>query len=104
MTESRRTRLPCWDPRDSRRVQDKFKSLAFLATYQFSPIDEDDERSGRYPLPGSDGGTTPDVIHPAVEISPPEAVRRRTVTGRGMAAEFVESAGQRKIQDRKSVV
>ena len=98
MTESRPTRPPFWDPRNSLLAQDKFKSLAFLATYRFSPIDEDDEWPARDPL--RDGGTTPDVIHPAVEISPPEAVRRRTVTGRGMAAEFVESASQPKIQYR----
>jgi len=100
MTESRPPRPPFRDPRDSLRVQDKFKSLTFLATHQFSPIDGDDEWPAPDPLRGSGGGTTPDVIHPAIEISPPEAVRRRTVTGCGMAAEFVESASQRKIQYR----
>src|SRR5262249_19062518 len=98
MTESRPTRLPSWDPRDSLRGRDKLKSLAFLATHQFSPIDGNDERSASEPVRRSDAHATLDVIHPKVEISPPEAVTRRTVTARGMAAEFVESAGQWKIQ------
>ena len=41
-----------------------------------------------------------DVIHPAVEIWPPEGVTRRTMTGRGMAAEFVQSTSRHKIQYR----
>lgn len=100
MTESRPSRPPSCDLRDSPQARSKPRSLAFLATCQFSPIDRTDELSGPDPLRGTDASTTPDVIHPAVEISPPEAVRRRTVTGRGMTAELVETASQRKIQFR----
>ena len=91
MTENWPSRPPFWGPSHSLRVLDKFNSLAFPATSQSSPVDEDDEPPAL---------TTPDVIHPAVEIWPPEAVTRRTVTARGMAAEFVESGSQRKIQYR----
>jgi AraC family transcriptional regulator len=91
MTESWPTDPLFCDPR---------KSLAFPPTSQFSRIDEDDEQSNPDALRGWDSGSTPEVIHPAIEISPPEAVRRRIVTGRGMAVEFVESASQHQIQYR----
>ena len=102
MTESWPPRPSFWHPRDSLRVQDqdKLKSLAFLATHQFSPVDGNDEWSAPDPLRGLNGSATRDAIHAAIEISPPDAVRRRTVTGSGMAAELVESASQRKIQYR----
>jgi len=80
--------------------RDKFKPLGFLASHPYSPISADDERSDSDPPRGWDGGMRAAAIHPAVEISPPEAVRRRTVTGRGMAAEFVQSMSLRKIQYR----
>src|SRR5262245_14082662 len=43
---------------------------------------------------------TADVIHTAVEICPPEAVRRRTMTAHGMAAELVHSTSRTKITYR----
>src|SRR5215467_4864835 len=48
----------------------------------------------------SDGDATPDLVHPAVTISPPEVATRRTLTGHGMAAESVQSASRNKIQYR----
>jgi AraC-like DNA-binding protein len=46
----------------------------------------------------SEDCVTSDVIHPAVEISPPEAVTRRTVTGHGIVAESVQATSPSKIR------
>ena len=45
-----------------------------------------------------DGDVAADAIHPVVEISPPEAVSRLTVTGHGMVAESVQFTSRGKIQ------
>src|SRR5262245_48126765 len=67
-------------------------------------VDDDaDLRASLATLPPaclSDGHPTTGEVHPAVEVSPPEAVRRRTVTGQGMAAESLQSTGRRKITYR----
>src|SRR5262245_37540066 len=59
-----------------------------------------DEPSDLDPPRQSDGDATSDLIYPVVRISPPEVATRRTVTGHGMAAESVQSAGRNKIQYR----
>jgi AraC family transcriptional regulator len=51
-----------------------------------------------FPTCLSEDAVTPDVIHPAVEISPPEAVTRHTVTGHGIVAESVQATSPSKIR------
>ncbi len=71
------------------------------AVHRFSPIDAGREaRSDRDPLHRSDGRPTADVIHPAVEISPPDIVRRRAITWHGMTAETVQSTSQANVKYR----
>jgi AraC family transcriptional regulator len=53
-----------------------------------------------YPPCQFDGDGAAHSVHPMVEISPSEVVRRRAVTGHGMAAESVQSNGLSKIQYR----
>ena len=59
-----------------------------------------DEPSDVNPPRLSDGELTADLIYPLVEISPPEVVTRRTVTGHGTTAESIHSASRGKIQYR----
>ncbi len=71
------------------------------AVHRFSPIDAGREaRSDRDPLHRSDGRPTADVIHPAVEISPLDSVRRRAITWHGMTAETVQSTSQANVKYR----
>jgi hypothetical protein len=66
-----------------------------------SPIDDGSngpaDRAPPHQLPGY---ATPDLIHPAVEISPPDFVARRAVTGHGMAAESVQCTSQGNVNCR----
>src|SRR5262249_31340962 len=76
------------------------KLEALLAAHRSPPINGDDEQSDFHSPRLSPGYPTTGEVHPAVEISPPEAVRRRTVTGHGMAAESLQSTSRSKIQYR----
>jgi AraC family transcriptional regulator len=76
------------------------KLEALLPAQRPPPINGDDERSDFHRPRLSDGYPTTGEVHPAVEISPPEAVKRRTVTGHGMAAESLQSSSRSKIRYR----
>src|SRR5215813_13806307 len=76
----------------------KFEPL--VPAYRSPPNNGDDEQSDFHSPRVSAGHTTTGEVHPAVEISPPEAVRRRSVTGHGMAAESLQSTSRSKIQYR----
>jgi AraC family transcriptional regulator len=76
------------------------RSAALFAAHQSPLIGRRDEGSEFIPSCPSDGDATTDVVRPAVEISPPDGVRRRTVTGHGMAAESVQSISRRKTEYR----
>jgi AraC family transcriptional regulator len=56
------------------------------------------EPADRDPPPRSHASVT--QIHPAVEISPPDIVRRRAITWHGMAAETVQSTRRGKVEYR----
>jgi len=89
------------DPRSVRGDAPQTSKLeALLAAHRSPPINGDDEPSDFHPSCLSAGYPTTGEVHPAVEISPPEAVRRRTVTGHGMAAESLQSTSRSKIQYR----
>ena len=79
---------------------DSPKSPASLAAGHVSASDADDAQADTYPTAILDSGNTVDVTHPTVEIWPPEAAKRRTVSGRGVTVEDVESTGRGKIQYR----
>src|SRR5215831_11978544 len=86
------------DPRSVRRdAPQTCKLEALLPAHRSPSINGNDEQSDYHPSRLSAG--YPEV-YPAVEISPPEAVRRRTVTGHGMAAESLQSTSRSKIQYR----
>jgi AraC family transcriptional regulator len=70
------------------------RSQAWVAAHQTSPMGSSD--LFRTYLP--ENGVTPDTAHPAVEISPPEAVTRRTVTGHGIVAESVQVTSPSRIR------
>jgi AraC family transcriptional regulator len=71
------------------------------AVHRFSPIDPGREARGdRDLLRRSHGCPIADVIHPAVEISPPDIVRRRAITWHGMTAETVQSTSQANVKYR----
>jgi len=73
---------------------------ALLPTHRSPPINGNDEQSDFHPSHLSAGYPTTGEVYPAVQVSPPEAVRRRTVTGHGMAAESLQSTSRSKIQYR----
>ena len=79
---------------------DSPKSPASLAAGHVSASDADDEQADTYPTAILDSGNTVNVTHPTVEIWPPEAAKRRTVSGRGVTVEDVQSTGRGKIQYR----
>ena len=71
------------------------------AVHRFSPIDAGGEARGAPdPLRRSHGCPIADVIHPAVEISPPDSVRRHAITWNGMTAETVQSTSQANVKYR----
>jgi len=66
-----------------------------------SPIDgRSNEPADRVPPHRLPCYATPDVIHPAVEISPSDFVTRWAVTGHGMAAESVQCTSQGSVSCR----
>ena len=77
---------------------DSPKSPAPPAAGQVSASDA--ERAETYPTAILDSGNTVNATHPTVEIWPPEAAKRRTVSGRGVTVEDVQSTGRGKIQYR----
>jgi len=79
---------------------DSPKSPASLAASHVSVSDADDEQADTYPTAILDSVNTVNVTHPTVEIWPPEAAKRRTVSGRGVTVEDVQSTGRGKIQYR----
>lgn len=79
---------------------DRPKSPASLAASHVSASDVDDEQAGVYPTAILESGNTANVTHPTVEIWPPEAAKRRIVSGRGVTVEAVQSTGRGKIQYR----
>jgi AraC family transcriptional regulator len=77
------------------------KSDGLLAMHRSPPIDGGrDERIDCDPPRRWHGWATADAIYPAVEISPSDIVRRRTMTGHGMAAETVQCASRDEVQYR----
>ena len=80
-----------WNARDPRRVRGGVvqmpKSQALLPAHRSPMIGGHDDLYDFDPPRLSDGDATADVIPPVVEISPPEAVKRRTVRGYGMVAD-----------------
>ena len=93
-----------WSARDPRRVRGGVvqipKSQALLQAHR-SPIIGGHNDVYDFDLPRlSDSDATADMIPPVVDISPPEAVKRRTVRGYGMVAESVQSTSQDGIQHR----
>ena len=71
------------------------------AVHRFSPIYAGREaRADRDPLHRSHGRPIADVIHPAVEISPLDSVRRRAITWHGMTVETVQSTSQANVKYR----
>src|SRR5262249_31014211 len=75
-------------------------SPASLAVGHGSASDSDDKQADTYPTAILDSGNTVNVTHPTVQIWPPEAAKRRTVRGRGVTVEDVQSTGRGKIQYR----
>src|SRR5262245_45728224 len=87
------------DPRSVRGDAPQTCELeALLPAHRSPPIN--DEQSDFHPSRLSADYSTTGEVYPAVEISPPEAVRRRTVTGHGMAVESLQSTSRSKIQYR----
>ena len=89
-------------PRDSRHgpkdLQQPSRSQVLLPITR-SPIIGGDHDLSIFDLARQlDGYVAADAIHPVVEISPPEAVARLTVTGYGMVAESVRFTSRGKIQ------
>lgn len=93
-------RSVCDPSRIRRDLPQTSSTRARLATYRSSLIGGHDEGPGLHPSWLSNAGGTADCVHPMVEISPPEAVRRRAVSGHGMGAESIQSNGLSKIQYR----
>ena len=93
-----------WNARDPRRVRGGVvqmpKSQALLPAHRSPMIGGHDDLYDFDPPRLSDGDATADVIPPVVEISPHEAVKRRSVRGYGMVAEFIQSTSQGGIQHR----
>jgi AraC family transcriptional regulator len=58
------------------------------------------ERSHFNPTCASEDDATADPIQSRVDISPPEIVRRRTVAGHGIVAEYVQATSRSKVQYR----
>jgi len=79
------------------KASQMLESQVSAARHGSSTIDGQNDRPRVYPPYPSHRNLTAEVIHPAVEISPPEAVRRRTMTAHGMAAEIVHSTSRTKI-------
>jgi AraC family transcriptional regulator len=77
---------------------DSAKPPASLMAGNVSASDADDKQADTYPTAILDSGNTVNVTHPTVEIWPPEAAKRRTVSGRGVTVEDVQSTGRGKIQ------
>ncbi|CUU20904.1 Transcriptional regulator AraC family CDS [Bradyrhizobium sp.] len=101
--EFRQVRLPqkLPKPHGSRHVPDVLQ----LSRSQVSPpttlssiIGGDHDCSTFDPARQLDGDVAANATHPIVEITPPEAVARLTVTGHGMAAESVRFTSRGKIQ------
>src|SRR5262245_4401256 len=89
------------DPRSVRGDAPQTCELeALLPAHRSPPINYNDQQPEFHPPRLSADYSTTGEVYPAVEISPPEAVRRRTVTGHGMAAESLQSTSRSKIQYR----
>src|SRR5262249_19822962 len=73
---------------------------ASLPEHRSPPLNGDGVQSDSHSARLSDRHLTTGDVHPAVEVFPPEAVRRRTVTWQGMAAESLQSTSRTKIQYR----
>jgi AraC family transcriptional regulator len=93
-----------WDARVPRQVREGAAqvpgSQAWFAAHQYSLRRSRDERSDLYPTCPSEDAVTADRTQLRVEISPPEAVRRRTVTGHGTVSESVQVTSRSKVQYR----
>ena len=88
------------DPRSVRGdALQNCKSDMVLPAHRSPPINIDGEKSDLHSYRSPDGYPITGDVHPAVEISPPEAVRCRAV-GQGMAAESLQSTSRKKIQYR----
>jgi AraC family transcriptional regulator len=91
-----------WNARDPRRgrVLQMPKSQALLPAHRSPMIGGHDDLYDFDPPRLSDGDATADEIPPVVEISPHEAVQRRSVRGHGMVAESIQSTSQGGIRHR----
>ena len=92
-----------WDGRAPRRVREDAGqvpgSRSWIAAHQ-SLMGSHYERSHFNPTCASEDDATADPIQSRVDISPPEIVRRRTVTGHGTVAESVQATSRTKLQYR----
>jgi AraC family transcriptional regulator len=59
-----------------------------------------DERADRNQVLQPHHRAATDMVHPTVDISPPDSVKRRTATWPGMAAEIVEATRRDRIESR----
>ena len=78
----------------------QMSKLGALLPARYPTVNGVNEQSDFHQLCLSDGHATAGEVHPAVEISPPEAVKRRTVAGHGMAAESLQSTSLSKVRYR----
>ncbi|WP_407156523.1 helix-turn-helix domain-containing protein [Bradyrhizobium sp. STM 3557] len=90
-----RPRQPAHGPED---LQQLSKSQALLPTTRSSIIGGDHGSPIFDPVRQSEGHILANAPSPVVEISPFEAVARRTVTGHGIVAESVQSRSRSRIQ------
>jgi AraC-like DNA-binding protein len=99
-----RLRDVSWDARVPRRVREDAAQMpasqTWIEAHKWSLRRSPDERSDLYPTCPSEDAITADRTQFRVEISPPEAVSRRTVTGHGTVTESVQVTSRSKVQYR----
>lgn len=72
-------------------AQRTLRSRRLLAVQEDSPIESAfDERSDRHRAHSPARVETADAMHPTVEISPANSVRRHALTGHGMTVEYIQ--------------
>lgn len=81
-------------------LPDIHESRSSVAAGHVSASDPDDERADTCPTAILDSSDTANVTHPTVEIWPPDAAKRRTMRGRGVTLEDVQSTCRGEIQYR----
>ena len=73
------------------------KGAPRLAMDQRPRFGRNHDRKADRNLPLSRGQFPEGIVHPAVEVCPPDSVKRRTTAWHGMAAEFIQSTTHERI-------